>query len=341
MNGEFERLIGAIFESPARATALSNRAWTPPLDIWETEGELVYAFGPAYRREKIDVELEDSTLAVSRLARAQRAGGWAPLPLRASFGGFTRSVALPEGTDDVEAPGALRQQVLEVHVEKREQSSRARSGRRPSRAVPPTSLHSRDVRRSGARRLSTKKPSYATAFPAAAANDHARVRKVRRADAPRSSPPASRERILGGSFKEVLHESEAADRCLIVEVLDEEELTVSGIVLPDTAKEKPQRGKVATVGPGARSLETGGIHPDGSRRGRRGDLLQIRRHRDQGRRRRRHPAESDILAKVVTTGSKGKKKLAGAAAAFLRRNRQTWLTRARVQRGRAARSSVA
>src|SRR5205809_3079247 len=44
---------------------------------------------------------------------------------------------------------------------------------------------------------------------------------------------------------------------LIVEVLDEEELTVSGIVLPDTAKEKPQRGKVLAVGPGGRNQETG------------------------------------------------------------------------------------
>ena len=39
---------------------------------------------------------------------------------------------------------------------------------------------------------------------------------------------------------------------LIVEVLEEEEQTVSGIVLPDTAKEKPQRGKILAVGPGAR-----------------------------------------------------------------------------------------
>ena len=39
---------------------------------------------------------------------------------------------------------------------------------------------------------------------------------------------------------------------LIVEVLEEEELTVSGIVLPDTAKEKPQRGRVLAVGPGPR-----------------------------------------------------------------------------------------
>jgi len=39
---------------------------------------------------------------------------------------------------------------------------------------------------------------------------------------------------------------------VIVEVLDEEEMTASGIVLPDTAKEKPQRGKVLSVGPGPR-----------------------------------------------------------------------------------------
>ena len=39
---------------------------------------------------------------------------------------------------------------------------------------------------------------------------------------------------------------------LIVEILEEEEITTSGIVLPDTAKEKPQRGKVLAVGPGPR-----------------------------------------------------------------------------------------
>ena len=39
---------------------------------------------------------------------------------------------------------------------------------------------------------------------------------------------------------------------VIVEVLEEEETTTSGIVLPDTAKEKPQKGKVLAVGPGSR-----------------------------------------------------------------------------------------
>jgi chaperonin GroES len=40
---------------------------------------------------------------------------------------------------------------------------------------------------------------------------------------------------------------------LIVEVLEEEQTTVSGIVLPDTAKEKPQRGRVVAAGPGSRN----------------------------------------------------------------------------------------
>jgi len=49
------------------------------------------------------------------------------------------------------------------------------------------------------------------------------------------------------------------DRVLI-EVLDSEEKTSGGIIIPDTAKEKPQEGEVAAVGPGARS-EDGKITP--------------------------------------------------------------------------------
>jgi chaperonin GroES len=37
---------------------------------------------------------------------------------------------------------------------------------------------------------------------------------------------------------------------LIVKPIEEEETTASGIVLPDTAKEKPQKGKVIAVGDG-------------------------------------------------------------------------------------------
>ncbi len=40
-----------------------------------------------------------------------------------------------------------------------------------------------------------------------------------------------------------------ADR-VVVKPIEKEEVTKSGIVLPDTAKEKPQEGKVIAVGPG-------------------------------------------------------------------------------------------
>lgn len=39
---------------------------------------------------------------------------------------------------------------------------------------------------------------------------------------------------------------------LVVKPLEEDEVTPSGIVLPETAKEKPQKGEVLSVGPGAR-----------------------------------------------------------------------------------------
>lgn len=40
------------------------------------------------------------------------------------------------------------------------------------------------------------------------------------------------------------------DRVLVKRVEEEEEKTSGGIFIPDTAKEKPQRGKVVAVGPG-------------------------------------------------------------------------------------------
>jgi chaperonin GroES len=39
---------------------------------------------------------------------------------------------------------------------------------------------------------------------------------------------------------------------VVVEPIEEEEMTAGGIVLPETAKEKPQRGSILAVGPGDR-----------------------------------------------------------------------------------------
>jgi len=49
---------------------------------------------------------------------------------------------------------------------------------------------------------------------------------------------------------------------LIVEPIEQEELTASGIVLPETAKEKPMQGKVLAIGPGARKEDGSRIAMD-------------------------------------------------------------------------------
>lgn len=46
------------------------------------------------------------------------------------------------------------------------------------------------------------------------------------------------------------------DDRVVVQPVEAEEMTAGGIVLPDSAKEKPQRGKVVAVGPG-RLLDSG------------------------------------------------------------------------------------
>ena len=48
---------------------------------------------------------------------------------------------------------------------------------------------------------------------------------------------------------------------IVVRTAEAEETTVSGLVIPDTAKEKPQQGEVLAVGPGKRSEHTGEIIP--------------------------------------------------------------------------------
>jgi chaperonin GroES len=46
---------------------------------------------------------------------------------------------------------------------------------------------------------------------------------------------------------------------IVVRPNESEEKTASGLVIPDTAKEKPQQGEVLAVGPGRRSDQTGDI----------------------------------------------------------------------------------
>ena len=53
---------------------------------------------------------------------------------------------------------------------------------------------------------------------------------------------------------------------VLVRPLEQDERTTGGIIIPDTAKEKPQQGEVIAVGPGGRD-ETGKIMPPDVKKG--------------------------------------------------------------------------
>ena len=48
---------------------------------------------------------------------------------------------------------------------------------------------------------------------------------------------------------------------IVVRPAEAEETTISGLVIPDTAKEKPQQGEVLAAGPGRRAENTGELIP--------------------------------------------------------------------------------
>ena len=90
---------------------------------------------------------------------------------------------------------------------------------------------------------------------------------------------------------------------LIVEVLEDEETTESGIVLPDTAKEKPQRGRVLAVGPGGRNEDGEYVPMDVGE----GDEIIFSKYGGTDVRLGTEEylilRESDVLAKVVMAGA--------------------------------------
>ncbi|MCU1493541.1 MAG: chaperonin Cpn10 [Acidimicrobiaceae bacterium] len=51
------------------------------------------------------------------------------------------------------------------------------------------------------------------------------------------------------------------DDRIVVRPSEAEEMTASGLVIPDTAKEKPQQGEVLAAGPGRRADSTGELIP--------------------------------------------------------------------------------
>src|ERR671933_2772398 len=92
LQSEMSRLMGGLLEGNGR----TNQAWTPAVDVWENENELVYAFDlPGIPEDKISVEFEDGALVVSgERERTQEASEEKFYRFERRFGSFSRTIAV-------------------------------------------------------------------------------------------------------------------------------------------------------------------------------------------------------------------------------------------------------
>jgi HSP20 family protein len=124
MQGEVSRLMGSLFDSATTGTAGGPQSWAPPLDVWETESELVYAFDlPGIGEDRITIEAQDDTLTVTgERERTLEDQGDRFYRFERRQGAFVRSVGLPAGVDDSKITASYEDGVLEVHVPKPEEA---------------------------------------------------------------------------------------------------------------------------------------------------------------------------------------------------------------------------
>lgn len=97
--------------------------WLPPLDVWETEDALVIALDlPGVRKEDVTIEVDDGVLTVSGTRERkieQRDDRFYRFERR--YGNFSRSVTLPQGTDESTIKAQFDNGVLEITVPKPEE----------------------------------------------------------------------------------------------------------------------------------------------------------------------------------------------------------------------------
>ena len=118
---DFERLFDGFFSGSR--TANVARPWAPPVDVAETEREIVLTADlPGMAPEDVAIEVEDGVLTVSGERRDERRqddeAGFRRV--ERGFGRFSRALRLPRGTDPEQVRASFDRGVLEVRIAKPE-----------------------------------------------------------------------------------------------------------------------------------------------------------------------------------------------------------------------------
>ncbi len=118
MNRMFEQMFGELARMPRRQLE-GVTEWSPPIDVVAKDGDLVIkAELPGVKQEDVDITLHDNVLTISGERKAEREeerGGYHVRERR--YGSFSRSLTLPQGTDESKISARYENGVLEVTVE--------------------------------------------------------------------------------------------------------------------------------------------------------------------------------------------------------------------------------
>ena len=121
LQNEMSRLMNTFTGDGGNGT--SQRSWVPALDVWETEGEIVYALDlPGIPEEDISVEFEDGALTVTaQRERKEELSEDQLYRFERRFGTYSRTFGLPQGVTEDQINADYKNGVLEIHVAKPEQ----------------------------------------------------------------------------------------------------------------------------------------------------------------------------------------------------------------------------
>jgi HSP20 family protein len=125
IQNEMNRLFNTFFDQPASTGrgGVPSRRWIPAMDLVETADHYVLrADLPGLSDEDVNVQLEDNVLTISgerTSQQQQHEEGY--YRIERAFGGFARSLTLPDGVDPDGVQAHFDRGVLEISIPKPEQ----------------------------------------------------------------------------------------------------------------------------------------------------------------------------------------------------------------------------
>jgi HSP20 family protein len=125
IQNEMNRLFNNLFDTPTGrySSGTSSRRWIPAMDLVETAGHYVLrADLPGLGDEDVNVQLEDNVLTISGERKTEQHTEQPDYyRLERAFGGFSRSLTLPDGIDPDSVQAHFDRGVLEITIPKPEQ----------------------------------------------------------------------------------------------------------------------------------------------------------------------------------------------------------------------------